>query len=239
MPMLSAPQPYTVKLADKTIFNPKFERYAFELVAPNKLEFVAGQYISFAVSEQGHRRSWSICSSPEVDHSFEIVIDPAPHGIGTQFLQNLKPGDEAKVLAPLGQFVIDESGAEQALAFIATGVGVTPFRAMLLDLLQIKKDTRDITLYWGLRFAEEMIWQDEFQELAEDFKNFHFHPVLSRAPQEWPLCRGRVTDCLSIHQLPANAGYYLCGSDLMIEDVKNVLATKGVAPERIHREKFY
>lgn len=235
----TVPQQYTAKLSDKVIFNPKFEHYTFELVQPNKLSFTAGQYVSFAVSGQGHRRSWSICSSPENDHGFEILIDPAPMGIGTQFLQDLQLGGEVKLLAPLGQFVIDESGTEQSLAFVATGVGVTPFRAMILDLLQLKKDTREMTLYWGLRHIEDLIWQDEFQELAENFKNFHFHPVMSQASQEWPLCRGRVTDCLSIHELPVNAGYYLCGSDQMIQDVKNSLLSKNVPAEHIHREKFY
>lgn len=236
---LHPPQQYTARLANKVVLNPKFEHYTFELVEPNTLAFAAGQYVSFAVSGQGHRRSWSIASSPAVTHGFEIVIDPAPMGIGTQFLQKLEPGDEVKFLGPLGQFVLDESGAEEAIVFIATGVGITPFRSQLLDLLQVKNDSRPITLYWGLRHVEDMIWQDEFQELAGHFKNFRFHPVLSRAADEWPLCRGRVTDCLSIHELPANAGYYLCGNDTMINDVRTILEGKGVKPERIHREKFY
>ncbi|KKU18283.1 MAG: hypothetical protein UX28_C0001G0140 [Candidatus Pacebacteria bacterium GW2011_GWA1_46_10] len=239
MPTLLPPKQYTAKLADKTVYNPKFERYSFELTEPNKLEFTAGQYVSMAITNEGHRRSWSIASSPEVDHGFELLIDPKPMGIGTKYLQNLKLGDEVKLLAPLGQFVIDDSGVEQAIVFVATGVGVTPFRAMILDLLQLKNDKREITLHWGLRHVEEMIWQDEFQELAQNYKNFHFHPVISKASPEWPLCRGRVTDCLSIHELPANAGYYLCGRETMIEDVTNLLTTKSVARERIHREKFY
>jgi ferredoxin-NADP reductase len=239
MPTLLPPKQYTAKLSDKTVYNPKFERYAFELVEPNKLDFSAGQYVSFAITDEGHRRSWSIASSPEVDHGFELLIDPAPMGIGTKYLQNLKLGDEVKLLAPLGRFVVDDSGAEQAIDFVATGVGITPFRAMILDLLQLKQDKREITLHWGLRHVEEMIWEDEFQELAENYKNFHFHPVISQAPPEWPLCRGHVTDCLSIHELPANAGYYLCGRETMIQDVTNLLTSKGVAPERIHREKFY
>ncbi|HEX9817939.1 MAG TPA: FAD-binding oxidoreductase [Patescibacteria group bacterium] len=237
--MIQAPQQYKARLADKTIYNSKFERYTFELREPNQLEFAAGQYASFLVSEQGHRRSWSICSSPEVDHGFEILIDPAPMGIGTQFLHKLKLGDEANLLAPMGRFIVEPTDPKQALAFVATGVGITPFRSMLLDLLQTKKDPRPMTLYWGLRHVEEMIWQDEFQELSENFPNFQFHPVISRATQEWPLCRGRVTDCLNTHQLPANAGYYLCGSDQMIVDVTNLLLAKNVPPERIYREKFY
>jgi ferredoxin-NADP reductase len=236
---LPKPQQYTARLSEKKVYNPKFEEYIFELVWPNKLEFKAGQYVSFLVSDQGHRRSWSISSSPAVDHRFEIVIDPAPMGMGTKFLQALEPGDEVSILAPLGQFVVDEGSKEEAIVFVATGVGIAPFHSMIADLLQVKKETRPIVLHWGLRHVDDMIWQDEFQQYAEDFDNFRFHPVISRASQEWPLCRGRVTDCLGIHDLPENAGYYLCGSDQMISDVKEVLISKGVAPERIHREKFY
>ncbi|MFH2118560.1 MAG: FAD-binding oxidoreductase [Candidatus Paceibacterota bacterium] len=233
------PQQYQVRLADKLVFNAKFERYTFELVEPNQLKFSAGQYVSFAVSDQGHRRSWSICSSPEIEHSFEILIDPTPMGMGTQFLQNLKLGDEAQMMAPMGQLMIDENGVEQALVFVATGAGIAPFRSMILDLLQVKKDTRPMILHWGLRHEEELIWQDEFQELTENFPNFQFHPVISQATQEWSLCRGRVTDCLSVHQLLANAGYYLCGSEQMVQDVTSLLNSKSISPERIHREKFY
>ncbi|OGJ37611.1 MAG: hypothetical protein A2383_02955 [Candidatus Pacebacteria bacterium RIFOXYB1_FULL_39_46] len=236
---LTTPHQYKARLADKLIHNAKFEQYNFELVEPNQLKFAAGQYGSFLISDQGHRRSWSICSSPAIDHSLEILIDPAPKGAGTQFLQNLKLGDEVQLLAPLGKFTIDESGAEKALVFVATGAGITPFRSMILDLLQVKKDTRPMILHWGLRYVEEMIWQNEFQELAENFPNFQFHPVISKASQEWSMCRGRVTDCLNVHQLLDHAGYYLCGSEQMIADVIQLLSAKGVAPARIHREKFY
>lgn len=236
---MNKPQQYSVKLSDKKIYNSKFEEYTFELVEPNVLEFEAGQYVSFLVDDQGHRRNWSIASSPAVTHGFKLVIDPAPMGIGTKFIQGLKLGDEAQCLAPMGQFMIDDTGTEEAMVFVATGVGIAPFHSMIADLLQVKKDTRPIVLHWGLRHAEDMAWQDDFQSLADEFSNFKFHPVLSQATQEWSLCRGRVTDCLSVHDLLENAGYYLCGNDQMIQDVKQLLESRGVSTEQIHYEKFY
>jgi ferredoxin-NADP reductase len=57
---------------------------------------------------------------------------------------------------------------------------------------------------------------------------------------EWPLCRGRVTDCLKVHTLSTKkTGYYLCGSKQMIEDTKKTLTTQGVEEKNIHHEKFY
>jgi ferredoxin-NADP reductase len=48
-----------------------------------------------------------------------------------------------------------------------------------------------------------------------------------------------VTDCLSVHQLPENAAYYLCGSSQMIDDVSQLLIKKEVAQDNIHFEKFF
>lgn len=234
-----APQQFTAKLSDKKVLNRKFIQYRFELVEPHSFAFVAGQYISFPVSEKGERRSYSICSTPALDHGFEVLVDVTPNGLGVKFFERLQFGDEIKALGPLGRFVIQDDPTEKGLVCIATGSGIAPFRGVIMDLLHDKKDTRDITLYWGLRHVEDLTWQDEFQTLAESFPNFHFHPVLSQAPQEWPLCRGRVTDCLNVHALPAEAGYYLCGNAMMIQDVKANLEQKGVALQNIHHEKFY
>jgi ferredoxin-NADP reductase len=234
--LLNRPLQYTARLEDKQVLNEKFTQFSFELTQPNELAFASGQYVSIQVTERGDRRSYSISSSPGINHGFELLVEPIPNGLGSTYLQNLKFGDEIKILAPMGRFVLDDTN--QAFTFIATGSGLAPYRSMVLDLLQVKRDTRPITLYWGLRHAEELVYQDEFQQLATVFPNFKFHPVLSQAPQEWPLCRGRVTDCLAVHSLTPNSGYYLCGSDKMLQDMMVLLAQRGIAPTQIHHEKF-
>ena len=120
-----------------------------------------------------------------------------------------------------------------------TGSGIAPLRSIIFDLLQVKQEKRPITLHWGLRYVDSLFWENEFQDLVERFPNFHFHPVISRAVDGWTLCRGRVTDCLSTHELVPNAGYYLCGGKPMIETVVTLLTDKGIAPEHIHHEKFF
>lgn len=242
---MQSPQQYTARLEEKKVLNDKFVQYSFELENPHILNFSSGQYVSLQVTEKGERRSYSICSSPGITHGFELLVDITPNGLGVQFLNSLQFGQSVSLLAPMGRFVLQSpeavaTGSEDAVAFIATGSGIAPFRSMILDLLQERHDTRPIRLYWGLRRVEDLIWQDEFQDLVDFFPNFQFHPVLSQASEEWPLCRGRVTDCLSVHpQLSQKTGYYLCGSNAMIEDVKQLLAAKAVVPESIHHEMFY
>ncbi len=236
---MNKPQQMKAILTDKQIFNDKFTQYSFGLVQPHIMEFDPGQYVSIVVDATGDRRSYSIASKPENKDAFELLIDHTPCGVGCQFLSSLQIGQEVDVMGPMGRFVFVPGGTEEELVFVATGSGIAPFRSMIMSMLQEGTERRPMTLYWGMRYVEELFWLDEFQDLAESFSNFKFHPVISRAIEEWPLCRGRVTDCLNIHQIPINAAYYLCGNAKMIEEVTALLQAKGVATENIHFEKFF
>lgn len=235
---MKPPQRGTARLSDKIQLNDKYTQYFFELTSPLLVEFEGGQYVSIQVSPRGDRRSYSICSNPSKTHAFELLVDLTPQGMGTTFLRNLALGDEISILAPMGVFTLVDND-ETSINLVATGSGIAPFRSMILDLLINKKDKRDITLYWGLRHETTLFWQDEFLDLAEAHDNFHFHPVISQPTPEWPLCQGRVTDCISMHPQEAGAGYYLCGSAKMIEDMKNILADKNVPAAHVHHEKFF
>jgi len=236
---MTPPQRGRAKLADKIVYNSKFVHYFFELTEPHEVPFLAGQYVSIKVTESGLRRSYSIASSPENTHGFELVLDVTPAGAGTKFLEALQFGQEVEILYPLGMFYLMDEPSEKSLVYVANGSGIVPFRSMLLDQLQLKNDKREITLHWGLRHEADLIWEDEFQELSESYPNFHFHPVISQPTPEWPLCQGRVTDCLATHEFEAEAGYYLCGSTTMIADVVTFLIQRGVTRQHIHHENFY
>lgn len=233
------PQPYIAQAEEIIDLNSKYRHLSFELLEPNTLPFAAGQYVSVVVTPEGHRRSYSIVSTPAVTHSFELLVDVEPLGPGAQFFKALQIGEKMSFLAPLGRFTFDEQATSDQLVFVATGSGVAPFRSMILDLLQEKNEKRPIILLWGLRYIEQLFWQAEFQELVDYFPNFSFHPVISKPGAEWPLCRGRVTDCLTVHQFSTQASFYLCGGTGMIEDVQQQLLDNKIAPEQIYTEKFF
>jgi NAD(P)H-flavin reductase len=235
---------YTAKLTQRRDFNEYFFELHFELIEPNRMEFQAGQYILLNVPGEGKKKSYSICSSPQTQHAIELLIDSSPGGPGSIYLKNLKVGDTITFMAPFGNFVMPPVGspqeqAETSLAFIATGSGIAPMPAFLDELLINRADKRAITLYWGLRYTQDQFWYEEFSEMAQTHENFRFHPVLSRAPEDWPLCRGRVTDCLNIHAQAPGTGYYICGSSTMVADVTALLEKQGVPKTHIHHEKFH
>jgi NAD(P)H-flavin reductase len=233
------PQRYRARLEDAEFYNERYVRYEIELVEPNQITFIPGQYVSMRVTERGDRRSYSICNTPDELHGFKLLVDLKPMGPGSQYLKSLKFGDELDVLAPLGQFVVPDNAPQDHLVFIATGSGIAPFKSMIEDQLRTKQTTKQITLFWGMRYAEELFWLDDWQDLVEAYPNFRFHPVISQAPDEWTLCKGRVTDCLNVHALPENALYFLCGNKPMVADATALLTQqKGVDPSLVLKELF-
>lgn len=223
----------------------RFRYVDFELVSPPRIEFRAGQYLIMKIPGMDEKRNYSIASEPAQDHSIEILVDVSPGGDGSLYLASMTPGQEVEFVGPAGQFVVadresDAGRAEEKLLFVATGSGISAVRSQILDLLQTKKDTREIYLHWGLRYVEDIFWQEDFRELAEFFPNFHFDLVLSRPPRQWPLCSGYVTDCVSEHHKDfSKVGAYLCGNGQMITDTTKLLTERGVPKERVYMEKFF
>jgi len=237
-------QIFKAKLAWRKDLNTNFAEFKFELLEPNRISFEAGQYLLLEVPETGHQRSYSIASPPSLDHAIHLLVDFTPQGPGSKYLQSLKPGEEVKMIAPLGRFVISDQDSqigqtEKKIVLLATGSGIAPYRSMIEDRLITKKDYRPLTLIWGLRYESDQFWYDDFSLLALQHPNFSFQPVLSRPNEGWQFHKGYVTDVLSIQDDFSETGYFLCGNGSMVKDAREMLTQKGVAPEKIHFETFF
>jgi NAD(P)H-flavin reductase len=231
---------FVSKVSEKQVFGEKFYWLRLELIEPHRLEFVAGQYVIMSIPGHDQKKNYSIASEPEMDHAIDLLVDITPGGIGSQFAQKVEPGETIEFLAPVGGFVVADDPYEEELVFIATGSGITSIRSMVMDLLKTKKDPRKITLYWGLRYAQDLFWEEEFYQLDQEYENFNFELILSRPPEGWKLSEGRVTDLLATRREHYDkTGYYLCGNTKMVEDVKALLYSKSVIDINVHREKYY
>ena len=235
---MTSPQKMTAKLAEKEEYSHRYCLYRFELLAPHKIANEAGQYVMLDVGE-GQKRAYSMCDRPDIDSSFEILVDHEPGGVGVNFLRSLQFGQEVQLIAPLGGLTIKpEWSSSEPLVLIATGSGIAPFKAIVTDLLQIKKDLRPLQLYWGMRHDDDLFWLDDFTGIAVAYPQFQFVPLVSRPSDLWSGQTGRVTDYLRQIEVPASARYLLCGRGEMLDEVKQILIAKKIDPNRIVMEKF-
>lgn len=234
------PQKYQASVTEHSLLSPQYHWFTINLDQPTQLDFAAGQFILLDVPGIAAKKAYSIPSSPANKTQLNLLIDVSPQGDGTLYLQSLKPGDKISFMAPAGQFVLSNHPNEKNYSFVATGSGVSAIRSMTLWLLHEQKFTGKINFHWGMRFVEDLFWEEEFRMLENDFPNFHFDLVLSKAPEGWPLCAGHINDCLSKHYTTfTETGFYLCGNPTMIDQISKMISEKGVAPENIHHEGFH
>ncbi len=233
------PQKMSAKLSNFEQLNERFGWYRFELEHPYRLENQAGQYMIIEVGA-GVRRAYSMCDRPDVDSSFEIVLDYKPNGVGVNYIRNLQFGDSIKCTGPLGQLTVGEVAHGATLYLLATGSGISPFKAIVTDLLQIKNFKQKIVLIWNMNLASEFFWLEDFLAIQSAFPNFEFVPVVSQPDASWTLARGFVADVLANYDFKYDDHFYLCGSPLMLNNTVLYLQNeRHIEKRQITTEQFF
>jgi ring-1,2-phenylacetyl-CoA epoxidase subunit PaaE len=210
--------------------------------------FTPGQYLTLRRVFDGEevRRSYSVCAGLD-DGELRVGIKQAPGGrFSTWIADALKPGDTLEAMPPEGRFglVPDPAAAPRTVLGIACGSGVTPILSIARSLLAREPRSRVVLLYGNRRAADIM-----FREALEDLKDRHLARltvvhVLSREKHELAALHGRL-DRKRIAALlpglvrPGEIGAaFLCGPAGMAEAATEALVSLGVAPERVHVERF-
>lgn len=207
-----------------------------ELEDPKTITFQAGQFLMLQIPD--HRgglisRLYSIASSPTNNREVVFYIKIVPHGKATSEIKFLEVGKEILLRGPNGIFSLHDD-SKKHLYMISNGVGVTPFMSMMAYLHETN-DPRNVTALWGLRRDDDIFCRDFFENLP-----YPVHICLSQPKEDWTGKNGRVTTVLENMDIDVeDSAFYLCGSKVMIQDVKEILASKGITEEAIYNEKFY
>jgi NAD(P)H-flavin reductase len=208
-----------------------------ELLDPPRIDFRAGQFISFQVPIPNARfpltRVYSICSAPRNDSVIELLYNLVPNGPGSSFLHALAEGDQVTFKGPTGTFVVRDD--DRDLLLVATSTGIAPLRSILLEEVPAG---RRVQLVWGNRTAQDLYYERELRDLAAAHPNFSVVLLLSRPDSEWNGRRGFVHDWLQEYigdDEPWSA--FLCGGSGMLRAAADVLRAKRVA--RVVKEQYY
>lgn len=104
-------------------------------------------------------------------------------GVASNYLCDLKPGDRALLTGPSGKrFVLPARPEEHDYVFFATGTGIAPFRAMLLELLAAGTSSK-IVLVMGAAYATDLLYHGDLLALQAKHPNFTYLTAISRERQ--------------------------------------------------------
>lgn len=223
---------------------PGVKHFAFEREDGNRLEFLPGQFVQvlFETDASPVRRSYSIASRPGIDRTIDFAVSEVVDGFATERFWALKPGDTIRALGPFGRLVLRDEPATRYL-LVATGTGVTPYRAMLPEIARrLDAGGPDIRLMFGVRTRADLLYGDEFVAFAEQQPRFRFTAHYSRGlpadARSWER-QGYVQKAFEDEGLnPETDVVYLCGNPNMIDESMLWLTGRGFTAQRVRREKY-
>jgi Na+-transporting NADH:ubiquinone oxidoreductase subunit F len=181
---------------------------------------------------------------------FTIKIQNAPDkivfpGVGSSYLCNLSVGQTIEAVGPFEDFYAKPS-SNKTMILIGAGSGMAPLKSLIEEQLHSgineKSTKRGIYFFYGARTEDDLLYQSEFFQLAKQFANFNYFPVLSQPSAEWTGAKGYVQELLKlqiegISQIN-NVEFYLCGPPDMMSTTIDLLKTKNVDASNIAFDEF-
>jgi propane monooxygenase reductase subunit len=202
----------------------------FALLDPPTLDFEPGQWVSVPFGPK-LVRAYSIASTPRTPSVLTLCADVAPDGLGSRWFRGLASGQEVEFKGPLGGFVLGRAETRRPL-FVAEEIGIVPIRSILADLDESGVE-RPATLVYQARDARDLVYDDQFRELARRRAGFAYHPGVA--------AEGASLAALVDRFVPDVAGLvaYVAGGEATIARVREVLMAKGLERKAVKWEKFW
>ena len=225
------------KVADHTM--------AFCFDRPPGWIFQAGQFVDITLLNpkqtdvQGNVRGFSLASAPYKD-----TIMVASRMRDTAFKRALAaalPEAEVKIEGPFGDFSLHHDATRPAV-MLAGGIGITPFRSMILDATHRKLKHRIILFYFNRR-PEDAPFLEELQQFERENPNYRLVGVITQAERShcrWSGETGRLNLAMLERHLKdvGRPIYYLAGPTPMVEGVREILNGARIDDDDIRTEEF-
>ncbi len=210
------------------IFNRKEQAakntWTFYFTPSKKFNFIPGQFLEWTLPHKkldarGVRRYFTIASSPKeelVSVTMRIFENSSSF---KNALLKMNEGDVITVSNPLGSFVLPHEKSEK-LAFLAGGIGVTPFRSMVKHLLD-ENEKRDILMIYSNKTEEEAAFKNLFSEA----ESVGLKTVYVNTDADGFVDENKIKDEIPDYK---ERVFYLSGPEPMVKAFKQILSKLGV-----------
>jgi ferredoxin-NADP reductase/Na+-translocating ferredoxin:NAD+ oxidoreductase RnfD subunit len=219
--------------------------YDFAFTPDRALSFRPGQYVEWTLAHarpdgRGNRRYFTIASSPTENdvHLGAKFYDPSSSF--KKHLLAMNPGEKILAGQLAGDFTLPRN-PEKKLAFVAGGIGITPFRSMVKYLTDMG-EKRDVTLFYSNRTNDEISYREIFGE-AEAAWGLKTVYAVTDANQPAPAhngVHGRIDAELIKRTIPdyRERMFYISGTHAMVSTFKKTLAELGIPRTQIKTDFF-
>ncbi len=221
------------------------DTYHFVFSSPRPLAFAPGQYLEWTLpargaDSRGNRRYFTVASAPtESDIMLGVKFYPNPSSFKRQ-LAAMRPRDTIIASQRAGEFTLPYN-RKKKLAFIAGGIGITPFRSMLKFLID-RDEERDIVMLYSNKTIADIAYTDVLDTAYEQLgiKTIYTLTDEDTIPPTWRGERGFIDAKMITREIPdfAERIFYLSGPRVMVVHFDEVLRGLGVHRSHIKKDFF-
>jgi glycine betaine catabolism B len=205
--------------------------FSYQFSMPKGLKFKAGQYMEWTIAHnrtdsRGNRRYFTISSSPsEPGVMFTVKLPSDKPSAFKQRLERLKPGDIVLASDLSGTFTLPKDPSKK-LAFLAGGVGITPFRSIAKYMID-SGGQRDAALIYSASKDTEFSFKNVFDKAAESgLKTFYETGRLDGA---------KISSLLPDYK---SRRFYISGPYGFVHAMESALLRQGVGQSNIVTDYF-
>ena len=167
--LVSPKYKFKLTLAEKSKLTDNL--YSFTFPKPKSFNFKPGQYMEWTLphkkmDRRGNRRYFSLASSPTEKTIMIAFRQYTPSSSYKNSLIEMNTGEKIAAANLSGDFVLPRK-INEPLAFVAGGIGITPFRSMAQFIVDKKIETNIILLFF-VKKKEDLVFMNVF-ERAEKF----------------------------------------------------------------------
>ncbi len=218
--------------------------YEFSFRPDRELKFIPGQYLEWTLTHKhtdsrGDRRFFTVASSPtEQDIKLVVRIDPQHSSSFKRALLQMQPGDEIWASLLSGDFTLPADGSKR-LVFIAGGIGITPIRSMVRQLMDTGQ-RRDMILYYTSHSYTGFSYWEMFNQALPNGLSSYFLITGQDMPEGWTGKKGALTGDMIKSEVPdyKQAVFFLSGPNAMVVGYKRILLKAGVSRRHIKTDYF-
>lgn len=235
-----------LKIRKIDVISPDVKSYYFTWSGSQPLAyFRAGQYLTFQLEIDGSivTRAYSIASAPasSLKGEYQITVKRVSDGfVSNYILDNWKVGDYVDSFAPEGVFTYEPIRDAQTVMGLAGGSGITPFLSMARAIDDGTEDFK-LTLLYGARNKDEILFKDELDAIAERNDNFNVIYVLSDAKTKTKYYeKGFIGAELIKKYAPEDGKYsiFVCGPEGMYNFLRKEIPSLGLEDKYVRFEMF-
>ena len=218
---------------------------SFRFDKPADWEYRAGQSIDMTLLDppetdaEGNLRPFTVSSAPR-----ENAITITTRLRDTAFkrvLQTVPLGTEVKIEGPFGDFKLHRAARPAVL--LAGGIGITPFRSILVETIGGGSMPYRVVLFHANRRPEDAAFADELRALERKDPNLTFVPTMTAmadSAQPWDGERDRIDAAMLGRHLGGVVDpiYYVAGPAGMVQALRTMLVASDVNEDDIRTEEF-